>query len=76
MTRRHFEKLAEMMRLAKGSIRNTTDPVDLWERMVYDLHDILKEENPRFDSARFVCACRGLKRPPKVKEISNRVHSV
>jgi hypothetical protein len=51
MTRKHFKKLADMMRREAHQI-----PVGPFDRIVNDLADICKEDNPAFDAAKFMHA--------------------
>jgi hypothetical protein len=52
MTRKHFERLAQLMRVHKPADNSSTE-YDLWEAMLEDLIIELAGINPRFDVDRF-----------------------
>lgn len=49
MTKRHFVKIAGIIRLSSG--------ISDRERVASQFADMLKQENPRFDRERFIAAC-------------------
>jgi hypothetical protein len=64
MTRKHYEKVAEQFRAYHLEIANgnhgssdINTRLDVLEDVAEILADIFKEDNPRFDAARFASAC-------------------
>jgi len=55
MTRKHFEAIAEVLRVNKPSKGSQT----VWNNIVDDMAANLKMTNARFDKQRFIDACTG-----------------
>ena len=58
MTRKHFERLAQVMRVNLPEYG--TEALDLWLGVVIDLAFELEAMNPNFDRERFISACQGV----------------
>jgi len=58
MTRSDYYTIALALAHAKPAPHEQTpDAMRTWERTVRTIADSLEAENPRFDAARFACAC-------------------
>ena len=57
MTKKHFEAIARIAREVKQGVE-TQGGVDAVDALVEKLSDLFKDENPRFDKARFKQACQ------------------
>jgi hypothetical protein len=55
MTRRHFEMIAESIRVTMGQANSATRIA--LTSLAIDLADKFEGENPRFDRQRFLTAC-------------------
>jgi hypothetical protein len=64
MTRKDYERIAQVFRVNKPSVENTTSvrayyaEMLLWETMLGDMHVELRAINKNFDSEKFESACR------------------
>jgi hypothetical protein len=56
MTKRHFIRLASLLRSIKPT-SGQTDQYKQWEDTVYAIAGLCGSFNPRFDRTRFVDAC-------------------
>lgn len=55
MTKKHYTKIAELIRAAKDG--NLTDPEMVVNEIAIGLVDILKDDNSMFDPRKFMDAC-------------------
>jgi hypothetical protein len=56
MTKKDYEAIAEVFRNQKRGLATEQDVV---EAIAGDFADVLQADNPRFNRARFLAACRG-----------------
>lgn len=55
LSRKHYVDIARVI----ADYRHRSDGEDWpWEGLVQDLCDMMAEDNPRFDRAKFVAACK------------------
>lgn len=59
MARKHYIKIAEMFRKESRQRNYSDESLDLLHNLASNLADILQEENPHFDRARFMKAVEG-----------------
>jgi len=57
MTRKDYELIAAALAAASPKGCESEDAVDTWERICVLMAEALRQDNPRFDSARFFDAC-------------------
>lgn len=58
MTRKDYRTIALALAHAKPVLSEATPAaMRTWEQTVRTIADSLEAENPRFDAARFACAC-------------------